>query len=327
MQVPLTYRYNESQTSQSALSFYQSLTYDLGVPTDRTIDGTGYERLVEEYSWRQLTYETDAIHAFTGIEKLLSRRIPGRFVCGIPDLLLDEALLWKPVLDIPPPPRLRPFPTWSWASWNGPVYYDHQWGIRSVISWFDTRDDGSIGFSDNTWIKTGGHKPTRVWGADAEHSRTMGEQMVQKFNETISKTDEHARQQAKTASGKQEAHILAFCTKSVSLRLKPYGRPKGGSAGWLICNGDEETRSSTSRHSIEHGTPTTIAVDEKWFLERGDQPYEFILIALECRSFVQAAHIMLIEWDDGTAKRVGLTKMDWFSWQEARPHMKFIGLK
>lgn len=87
-----------------------------------------YIELVCRYSHRNLTYDQDVLPAFSGVLEVLSRRsFRGGFVCGLPALFLDSALLWQPLLlarrrspvgtatKIAP---MAPLPSWSWAGWQ-----------------------------------------------------------------------------------------------------------------------------------------------------------------------------------------------------------------
>lgn len=87
-----------------------------------------YIELVCRYSNRNLTYDQDVLPAFSGVLEALSRRsFLGGFICGLPAVFLDSALLWQPLLKarrrspvgtatrIAP---MAPLPSWSWAGWQ-----------------------------------------------------------------------------------------------------------------------------------------------------------------------------------------------------------------
>jgi hypothetical protein len=330
--VERAYRHHESLTSPLAPTFWQTITSNLGMSSDgdmpQTLGQTYYEKLVEEYTRRKVTYETDVLHAFRGIEQVLSKRIPGSFNFGLPDILLDEALLWQPVLDSKPDVRSRPFPSFSWASWNGPVQYKHQSGIRSVICWLDQNPDGTLCFSDNRWVKKGGHPG---WGSDAAELRYVSEATVNQYNEQLAKEPERFphRSIATPAKG-DEPNYLAFYTKINHFRLE-LQRSQGGHVHpeWCICkvlHGDKELEGTGGRDTFELEEQATIAVPMSWLKEHGDQPYKFILIALECRSFAQEAHIMLVEQMSGHYRRVALTKVDWMQWEATKPEIRLVNL-
>jgi hypothetical protein len=96
-----------------------------------------YIDLEWRYRMRDLTYASDALAAFAGIESLLQFSFPRGFLCGLPELFLDMSLLWdfrevspeaeigrrrpKRILDSPAAPMSMPLPSWSWAEWNNPI--------------------------------------------------------------------------------------------------------------------------------------------------------------------------------------------------------------
>ncbi|CZR65230.1 uncharacterized protein PAC_15130 [Phialocephala subalpina] len=86
-----------------------------------------YVRLVEHYSTRELTYESDTFLAISGLLSNLHRSSRNRFICGLSVGLFHDALFWVPVTTselrcTEDEPALT-FPTWSWAGWKGAAKY------------------------------------------------------------------------------------------------------------------------------------------------------------------------------------------------------------
>jgi hypothetical protein len=87
-----------------------------------------YMPQLEDYTCRGLTSPTDILDAYTGIANIL-RQLPYNrgFVAGLPVMGLDHALLWMPrgnierrkVVGEDGEKSLAPFPSWSWAGWQG----------------------------------------------------------------------------------------------------------------------------------------------------------------------------------------------------------------
>lgn len=86
-----------------------------------------YMEMVRNYNDRHLTYPEDALAAFAGVTSTLSDVFPGGFVCGLPEMYFDVALLWQPAS---PLERRRTssqnifntsLPSWSWAGWRGDI--------------------------------------------------------------------------------------------------------------------------------------------------------------------------------------------------------------
>lgn len=102
-------------------------------------------KMVNSFNQRQLTYEEDSLSAFSGLASAMSLSFVGGFLCGLPELFFDIALLWQPDGEL----RRRrntsseaafsfaqssTLPSWSWAGWAG-------WaGSTDVWSWQSGND-------------------------------------------------------------------------------------------------------------------------------------------------------------------------------------------
>jgi hypothetical protein len=80
-----------------------------------------YANLVESYSSRQMTVQADALFAFEGVMSSLRETIETEFIFGLPEVILDETLLWltrgphhRRKID-PNTSLMTPFPSWSWV--------------------------------------------------------------------------------------------------------------------------------------------------------------------------------------------------------------------
>ncbi|KAG8527817.1 uncharacterized protein KY384_007971 [Bacidia gigantensis] len=79
-----------------------------------------YGLYVAIYSIRDLTKQSDALYAFSGILQALEKTAYKKgFSWALPNEDLNWALLWKPENG---QRRNERFPTWSWLSWQGQVY-------------------------------------------------------------------------------------------------------------------------------------------------------------------------------------------------------------
>lgn len=91
-------------------------------------DLSAYGAMVRCYNQRKLTFPEDAVFAIAGMTSLLSRTFQGGFVCGLPELFFDIALLWAPWSQVDrrlPSERSKSsggithLPSWSWVGWEG----------------------------------------------------------------------------------------------------------------------------------------------------------------------------------------------------------------
>ncbi|PWY90953.1 HET-domain-containing protein [Aspergillus heteromorphus CBS 117.55] len=109
--------------------------------TTNGLDVECYQRAVQEYSRRHLTYSHDILNAFEGIfnrfqqAQQSSRDLSIRQTQGIPAHLMVQALLWFPSESCRQRVSTERFSTWSWASWVGPVEFifaESLWLSRSI---------------------------------------------------------------------------------------------------------------------------------------------------------------------------------------------------
>ncbi|KAJ5729761.1 HET-domain-containing protein [Penicillium malachiteum] len=80
-----------------------------------------YEKAIESYTSRQSTYKSDVIRALHGLLHVFQLSFKSEFIAGLPNCILDVALLWRPTQRLK---RCEGFPSWSWAGWEGQVTYN-----------------------------------------------------------------------------------------------------------------------------------------------------------------------------------------------------------
>lgn len=100
-----------------------------------------YRKLVEEYSLRSLSFESDGLNAFAGILEALEETTGQKFLWGLPAALLGTALSWPcetgrtsrrtALCQIKSDDGTSiscPFPSWSWAGWIGELVFAQLFG-------------------------------------------------------------------------------------------------------------------------------------------------------------------------------------------------------
>lgn len=75
-----------------------------------------YFELVGGFSNRNLTFESDALNAFTAITTAMGSSFDSGFLFGIPEFLFDLGLLWSRESYLK---RRECFPSWSGLGWSG----------------------------------------------------------------------------------------------------------------------------------------------------------------------------------------------------------------
>jgi hypothetical protein len=99
-----------------------------------------YVSIVSDFANRKLTYPEDGLNAVSSLLTVMNSSFLGGFISGLPEMFLDEALLWQPA----EPMQRRgsnSLPSWSWAGWEGQIirrewmdHWAHLKGLRSPSS-------------------------------------------------------------------------------------------------------------------------------------------------------------------------------------------------
>ena len=90
-----------------------------------------YAKIILHFTSRELSKPDDYLNALTGILKSWGASFREfAFVGGLPETVIDAALLWRPMgacerrLDLHSQTPI--FPSWSWAGWEGRVKYERE---------------------------------------------------------------------------------------------------------------------------------------------------------------------------------------------------------
>ncbi|KAL7957469.1 hypothetical protein V8C34DRAFT_314866 [Trichoderma compactum] len=86
---------------------------------------TEYVAVFQGYTKRRLTFEDDVLAAFQGFGSILQRHLNSRFLAGLPEAYLDQALLWIPSIRQKRREGNENYlPSWSWVGWSGHAHYE-----------------------------------------------------------------------------------------------------------------------------------------------------------------------------------------------------------
>lgn len=110
------------------------------------------------YSFRNLTFDTDALNAFQGVLNVHRDRFRRDFIFGLPSSELEFSFLWQPGSAITKRAVEGTignlFPTWSWVAWKGSVMLPILGTPRfSRVTWFDA-GDMTTEFTSDQWRGT-----------------------------------------------------------------------------------------------------------------------------------------------------------------------------
>ena len=85
-----------------------------------------YANIIEQYTSRDMSNDEDILDGLGGMLHVFRQlfKFPLRY--GLPEILLDVALLWQPTVKLErrSTDKKSKFPSWSWAGWKGTVMYE-----------------------------------------------------------------------------------------------------------------------------------------------------------------------------------------------------------
>ncbi|KAI5799809.1 heterokaryon incompatibility protein-domain-containing protein [Geopyxis carbonaria] len=126
-------RTSDTSSAQAAASGGNQLrkTSRRGGWDDGTLFLQGYNSKVQEYTRRNVSFDSDALNAFMGVAAVLSESYGDhiKLLYGLPEAHIESALLWQPRMNITrryAEDRGVFLPSWSWAGWKGEVTYSNR---------------------------------------------------------------------------------------------------------------------------------------------------------------------------------------------------------
>jgi Heterokaryon incompatibility protein (HET) len=300
-----------------------------------------YMDAVEAVSTRRLTVQTDALWAFTGIMQAFQPQFMDGFTWGLPIKDLDTAILWHPSnYDDGPRKGLHaaiidshmiqlPFPTWSWVSWSGGVWFGSKCEeeVKGLVEW---------------------HQPARYTVNTAEPFSDPWCQVA----------DNHKpRSSSHIIMDERALGFLHFTTASTTLKLDTIDLDIVSQLDnipiykdWILCC----IRSPTEKDI------GTIQVPKAWFKTLGHKRGNFILLSTQIENneneacstvwfeerpgvkvsgqiqhkedcvHQQMYNVMLVYWKKGphgnVASRIGITQIRKEDWSELESSPKQIVL-
>ncbi|KAG6358249.1 hypothetical protein INS49_014133 [Diaporthe citri] len=85
-----------------------------------------YAMIVQRYRTRKLRYAKDTVHAIQGIAQLISDLLGTPLISAVPMSFLPRALRFHLSPQGLSPERIETVPSWSWAGWKDPAYFDDE---------------------------------------------------------------------------------------------------------------------------------------------------------------------------------------------------------
>jgi hypothetical protein len=112
-----------------------------------------YFSLVRGYNYRSLSFEEDALRAFTAIIDVFCNTFPSGFLFGVPEFFFDIGLLWT---RSGPLKRRKGFPGWSWVGWSGRIEFamgdawrperpgSFKLNVRPMVEWKKVQNESLV---------------------------------------------------------------------------------------------------------------------------------------------------------------------------------------
>ena len=91
-----------------------------------------YAHTVNEYTSRNLSFESDILNVFAGVGNQFVRTQGGRLLYGLPEKYLTQALLWENFESTQRRKDVPDIPSWSWAAWSGRTGYDSNPSVQNM---------------------------------------------------------------------------------------------------------------------------------------------------------------------------------------------------
>ena len=130
-----------------------------------------YKDMVESCTQRDVGKASDKLVAFNGISNIVEQCLQTHLHYGLPESLIDVALLWQPAVTLQ---RIHgaDFPSWSWAGFQGAIQYQYHQAIsatgvrqhntigdleervRPIVKWHKATGDGMFKPIDGAGFKT-----------------------------------------------------------------------------------------------------------------------------------------------------------------------------
>lgn len=325
-----------------------SITGDKDVPsktsvTKHAVPFLNYVPLVEQYTSRDLTFQSDALPAISGILNALSRNFGSKTVWALPDSIFDLALLWKAETRLRDSNGRRPnVPSWSWVSWSGKVTYD-----REIQAGYVSLGTHALPVNEYWYQSLDSQKLKIIQKVDGD---VVEEGEQSDGNEQGSVSDDNIHEQQNWSTGPL-APFLYFTADSARFTIQPTAKELS-----QLCINPNISSTTAADEAFEPDVGETIWIDDPW--DGQPNPYddqseekrppmerfvgkewEFIKMSVwdetevfqygiaEYEKYKELVYnVLMIEWKGDTAYRVGMGHVKASIWEKADAVRKSIKL-
>lgn len=298
-----------------------------------------YSSIVHDYSKRNFTFHNDILFAFEGFGSILQQQFGLRFLAGLPETYLDQALLWMPsVLQQRRADTETQFPSWSWAGWIGQSHYEDTDSslnferVAPLIKWHIKDSTDTVAMPING---TGIGINESAMAASRSSNTFL---WVPLFDLLSGLTDGCPRMEESTAPQRgitlqcwTSCSFLEMSVKSSPASLDQYEGSKHQPVKLHLYLPDAVGKQLAGYLTLNASEPLQCEVGRHEFIVLSDaQASGFNPVTGTC-TYSEAwlmYNVMLIEWDAEhiVASRLGLGRVLKKAWLGSRPKIKWIVL-
>ncbi|PPJ52928.1 hypothetical protein CBER1_11567 [Cercospora berteroae] len=113
---------------------------------------------IQDYTARNLTFDTDILHAFAGYSRVAAMQLNTRMIYGMPERWISRALRFEHNKSWKRREGTEDIPSWSWAAWCGMAnfrvampYLDHAVYGCLVVFHYSDPVEGLVKLQDEDW--------------------------------------------------------------------------------------------------------------------------------------------------------------------------------
>lgn len=316
----------------------------------RSVTFAEYTHSVEQFTHRDMTFQSDVLNAFAGLEQIFASCFGSPFAFGIPETLLDLGLMWRPTCQLK---RRIGFPSWSWAGWIGRVAYDSGFRvIRGANGKFEAYKNDELGEEGirplirwHTWShSTKRITPLNGSGLGFPYDASRGSPAGWELKPYSS--DSHGMGNSRLAGGTPKyLEHLGISESAASLSLMFWASTCSFILGPLMSDASDQkwvSRGRPCRYAIWNVDKVPIGnvlfdgVTNEQDLQ--NEAYDFLQLS-EAQDFglenekrdvrgFPLYTIMMIKWDKThtSAERIGIGRIRKSAWIEAAPELRMVVL-
>jgi hypothetical protein len=328
-------RYEHFEQHADLYGSYPSLTWPSQSSPFKSMEDKMkvYISLVDQYSRRRLSFQSDRLNAFLGIASSYSEKWNWVFNFGIPLPALHLSLMWlSPTIvraKISAEHQDHQLPSWSWVGWPGAVHYEiakthHPANFDIEMSQIDGSHQNRVVLSSN---KYSSHETDHLPNFSQKYSSNFIPRPtlfnIVSFSTAVTNSSQYnfVATEAEVDHSRDGGHGKVIC------RILD---AHSNECGILFDSGDAQTRYRSSNYQF-----VLMGISQSGFLInsledlRLDNETGHNVIGEHYKSFGgKVLNIMLIHWiTEDRAERVTLGQIHQVAWEKACPRVHRITLQ